>query len=671
MRVLPVSRLGLGLGRRAPDWGEVPIPSTSQDPTVLPPRDMCGVLQQGGLSDPTEPCRSGQHLHVIPSPLYGDSVIKSANQYPVYALLSHEGNLVYQIPPYQREYSWQKVQWEDLFQDLREAEGPHFMGTIITLNKTTDAVDAGVLELIDGQQRMTTLTLLMAAIYSVLEEHKDELDEETRIDQFNLGRQLVLKAKGEPRVTPQIQGHNLADYHTVLADAGLPVQTNWKPYYPLRRIAKCYGYFRESLVRSNGSGDVTDGNHPNPVKTALTMLRAVKSAILVKIEVDNHADAFVLFESLNNRGMPLTPVDLIKNELIAESERKNIMSVEDAFKLWNSMLTNLGDTYANQERFLRHYYNAFKADLPPIQNAQVATRSNLIRIYESLLRADIKVRVDALVAASKIYGRVTCVAEPDDPTELDDALRRLMNAQGAPSYVVVMWLLSKRSSLELQDPTLVKIVDLLTSFFVRRNLTGSPQTYALPRLFMTIIEKVAGEHGGVVLSVIADELANVSSSDVVFREKLAGPIYEENSDVARFILTTLAEDAMTKETWQDLWAQENGHYRWTIEHILPQGVNLPDTWKEMLGGAEGATAAQEQGVHRLGNLTITAYNSTLSNKSFLEKRDRTDSQGRYIGYRNGFKLNEDLATRDSWTLADIGARTAKLADQVIARFPLS
>lgn len=101
------------------------------------------------------------------------------------------------------------------------------------------------------------------------------------------------------------------------------------------------------------------------------------------------------------------PVDLIKNELIAESERKNIMSVEDAFKLWNSMLTNLGDTYANQERFLRHYYNAFKADLPPIQNAQVATRSNLIRIYESLLRADIKVRVDALVAARKIYGRVT------------------------------------------------------------------------------------------------------------------------------------------------------------------------------------------------------------------------------------------------------------------------
>ena len=67
-------------------------------------------------------------------------VIKSANQYPVHMLLSNEGNLMYRIPPYQREYSWQKAQWEELFQDLIEADGAHFLGTIITLNMTTDAV---------------------------------------------------------------------------------------------------------------------------------------------------------------------------------------------------------------------------------------------------------------------------------------------------------------------------------------------------------------------------------------------------------------------------------------------------------------------------------------------------------------------------------------------------
>src|SRR3954447_17515249 len=135
-------------------------------------------------------------------------MIKSANQYPVHTLLSHESNVVYRIPPYQREYSWQKAQWEDLFQDLVEAEGAHFLGTIITLNQTTDAVDRNVLELIDGQQRATTLTLLLAAIYSILSECRDELDEDAHVDMINLGRRLVRKG-GELRVTPQNQGYNL------------------------------------------------------------------------------------------------------------------------------------------------------------------------------------------------------------------------------------------------------------------------------------------------------------------------------------------------------------------------------------------------------------------------------------------------------------------------------
>lgn len=590
-------------------------------------------------------------------------MIKSANQYPVHTLLSHEGNLTYRVPPYQREYSWQKAQWEDLFQDLIEADGAHFLGTIITLNQTLDAADTGVLELIDGQQRMTTLTLLMAAIYSILKENWDQLDEETQVDLINLGRQLVRKENRQPRVTLQTQGHNRDDYQRVLAGAGLQVDFAKQPYFPMRRIAKCFNFFRDSI------GRLAESDGIDPVKSALRVLTAVKKAILVKIEVANHADAFVLFESLNNRGMPLTPVDLIKNYLLAQSERRGVMDVDEAFKLWNEMLTNLGSHYATHERFLRHYYNAFRNELPEVSNAPVATRTKLIRIYETLLADSIQAGVESLVAASKIYGRVTCAIEEDEPTKLDRSLRQLMRAQGSPSYVLVLWLMSKREGLALTEDHLVAIVDRLTSFFVRRNLTGFPQTYSLPKLFMTMIESIDGKVGAAVVHHTDRELGLASASDEEFRKRLEGPIYEESSDVARFILTTLSEDAMTKETWKDLWAQEKGHYVWTIEHILPQGANLPDSWKEMLGGAELAAQAQEVDVHRLGNLTITAYNSTLSNKSFAEKRDRTDSQGRAIGYRNGLKLNEQLAGKDSWTVADISARTSKLADLVVERFP--
>ncbi|MDN5931070.1 MAG: DUF262 domain-containing HNH endonuclease family protein [Pseudonocardia sp.] len=590
-------------------------------------------------------------------------MIKSANQYPVHTLFSHEGNVLYRIPPYQREYSWYKAHWEDLFEDLIEADGAHFLGTIITLDQTTDTLEGNILHVIDGQQRLTTLTLLLAAVYSVLREHLDDLDDDTRTDVTNLGRQLVRKADRQPRVTPQKQGHNLSDFRKVLEDAGLPVEGEWKPYFPSRRIAKCYRYFRSAILKLAETEEITEPD------AALRVHEAALQAVIVKIEVANHADAFVLFESLNNRGMPLSPVDLIKNHLLAESEKKQIMDVDEAFKHWNDMLTSLGDSYSTQERFLRHYYNAFKAELPDVSNASVATKSNLIRVYEKLLEQDLQRVVDELVAASKIYGRINCVVELDQPTTLDRAFQRLSRAQGAPSYVLLMWLMSKQSELDLTDAHIETVVDRLTGFFVRRNLTGYPQTYALAKLFMTTIDAVGDSRGDDVLAVAGDRLNAASTTDEEFRARLQGRIYEENTDVARFVLATLAEDAMTKETRVDLWRQEKNHFVWTIEHILPQGENLPAAWQEMLGGKEVAAQVQEEHKHRLGNLTITAYNSNLGNKSFLEKRDRQDANGRRIGYRNGLSLNAELATRESWTADDIDERTKTLADKVIERFP--
>lgn len=591
-------------------------------------------------------------------------MIKSANQYAVHSLFSHDGNILYRIPPYQREYSWHKPQWEDLFEDLIDADGAHFLGTIITLDQTTDTLEGSILQVIDGQQRLTTLTILLAAVYSVFKEHLDELDEDTRTDVANLGRQLVRKTDGQPRVTPQKQGHNLADYLKVLEEAGLPVEGERKAYYPSRKIARCYQYFRSAILKLAEAEELT------ATEAALRVHEAALQAVIVKIEVASHADAFVLFESLNNRGMPLSPVDLIKNHLLAESEKEQVMHVDQAFKHWNDMLTNLGDSYSVQERFLRHYYNAFKSELPDVPNASVATKSNLIRIYEKVLGQNLKNVVGDLVDASKVYGRINCVDELDQPTSLDQAFRRLMRAQGAPSYVLLMWLMTMQSTLELEDSHLEQVVDLLTNFFVRRNLTGYPPTYALAKLFMTTISDVGHTRGNGVPEIIGEKLVAVSSSDDEFRQRLLGRIYEENTDVARFVLATLAEDAMTKETRVDLWRQEKNHFVWTIEHILPQGENLPPAWIDMLGGEECAVQVQEEHKHRLGNLTITAYNSNLGNKSFVEKRDRQDSKGRHIGYRNGLLLNAELVDRDTWAGEDIERRTQSLASRVMSRFPL-
>jgi hypothetical protein len=175
--------------------------------------------------------------------------------------------------------------------------------------------------------------------------------------------------------------------------------------------------------------------------------------------------------------------------------------------------------------------------------------------------------------------------------------------------------------------------------------------------------------------LILGSLSAVSATDEVFRSVLTSPVYELNTDVVRFILASLAERSMTFENEQDLWHRTTTKgkpvYRWSIEHILPQGENLPSGWIAMLGGADRATDARERFAHHLGNLTITGYNSSLGNRSFAQKRDHIDNNGNPIGYRNGLSLNSDLAERETWGVDEILHRTEALADEAMALFPLS
>lgn len=242
------------------------------------------------------------------------------------------------------------------------------------------------------------------------------------------------------------------------------MQQQWVNYMPLRRIHRCWEHFR------TGISDLERADGLSRVDAALRVLEVTQRAVLVKIEVASHADAFVLFESLNNRGMPLTQVDLIKNHLLARAEHTGTMTVDEAFARWSQMLAGLGGSYANQERFLRHY-NAFKADLPEVPNATVATRSNLIRIYEQLVEDDVTGFLDAIVPASRVYGRITGVI--DEGERLDAALRRLSRAQGAPSYVLMQWLMTKQAALQITDPDLITVAEASSHHVDDRILGGS------------------------------------------------------------------------------------------------------------------------------------------------------------------------------------------------------
>lgn len=588
-------------------------------------------------------------------------MITSVTNTQVYALLSPESQVSYEVPKYQREYSWSKNEWDALFDDLLASEGQHFLGTIICINTTSEALSGSTLELVDGQQRMTTLSLLLAAIYDLLRTHKDEFDDDGIAQLANLRQRLARKdplGKLHPRLTPQVQGSNLPDYLNVLSQVGLDVLAPKVLWLGVRRVRKCFVHFQER-IRSIG---------PDLVVSCRDVLQRVEQAVLVKIEVDSHADAFVLFESLNNRGMPLTPIDLIKNSLLKRADAQ--IGVDEAFREWNELLADISDDYGAQERFFRHYYNAFKDELPPVAKAPVATRSNLIHIYETLIQVDLPGTLSALRRAGADYQRI--IGKTDDEhvyTEFDEALRGLGRVQGAPSYILLMRLMG-RHERPLTERQMATVTDLLTSFFVRRNLTGFPQTYGLARLFMTLATESLPLEGDLVERYVREVLRRASSSDDEFAARLRGPVYDENTDITRFILTSLAEAAMTKETLRDLWRLENKHYVWTIEHILPQGEPLPPSWVDSLGGVDRARGLQHELVHTLGNLTISGYNSHLGNKSFVEKRDRINDLGQPIGYKNGLSLNMDVAGEESWGRQQIIGRTARLVTESLARFSL-
>lgn len=608
-------------------------------------------------------------------------MIKSVNNYPVSQLFDIEAAVVYAIPRYQREYTWSKSQWETLFDDVQENNPGYFLGSIICINQTPDTLAVQRLEVVDGQQRLTTLSLLFAALYQSLNHLAKDLDgdqrEELRAQLYNLKHKLVLKRSDDQlRVIPQIQNNNQNDYRAVLSDAGVISHCDMPPYAGNRKVFRAFRYFQARIE------DTVDGEN-DQLASIMAFLDKISKACLVKIEVASHADAYTLFESLNNRGMPLTAIDLIKNKLLARLETTEPRKVDRYFDVWNTLLGDLGDDYSIQERFFRHYYNAFKDSLNvPFRRdddkrkdplGPMATRSNLIQIYEKLINQDAKSHLQNIRNAGKLYALMLGRDTDSAWAPLEEPLKDLDRIQGAPSYLLMLYLLVRHEVLAINVSQVREIAELLVSFFVRRNLTDMPPTRDLTRLFMAIIDKAAFLSGDSVVASVRDELLAVSASDESFRSKLEGTIYEENAGVTRFVLCALAEHSMTRETWVDLWKFENKQFVWTIEHIFPQGDNIPAAWVTMVaaGDAKKAQALQQTHVHKLGNLTISGFNSALGNKSFEEKRDRTDRQGRPVGYKNGLNLNAELAVAKKWSAAQIDARTTALVDHVLSLFAMT
>lgn len=609
-------------------------------------------------------------------------MINSVEDPTVANILSTDMLKIYDIPRYQREYTWNQRDWANLYDDITQNDAGYFLGSFIVVNGTVNSkMDTIHYEVIDGQQRLTTLSLLLAALYTRIMEHKDSIDDDMMLDDIRpLRNRLILKSdKSMTRVIPQVQNHNLEDYRWILKEhIGLDAVMQKPKFLGLRKMSKAFNYFYDRLGEDVGGRDGIEC-----VRCLLDICRLVCSAVVVQITVDSHADAYTLFASLNNRGVPLSAVDLIKNMLLGKVAGVDDGQLDYYFERWQEVLHNLGDDYKTQERFFRQNYDAFRREVnkpfigesgSQLPLGSVATRSNLLKIYEKRMEADdgaLKV-LDELTENSALYSKIIGLDQEGPDSELSHQLLELSRAQGVASYLMLLFLFKKQNQLELKDETLALLVKLLVCFFVRRNLTDTPPTRDLERLFIGICESLESEglKGIAAAEYIKKRLVDVSASDASFKERLEGPIYDVNPDMTRYILTVIASPSVTKEM-KSLWERyASGNYVWTIEHIFPQGKNIPDEWVKMVadGDMSKAIEVQEKQVHTLGNLTITGYNSKLSNMPFVTKRDRKDVNGANVGYRNGLNLNDELVNTDTWTSEQIQERTDKLVGLTLKAF---
>lgn len=624
-------------------------------------------------------------------------MINAVTKPTIQELFQAYANYYFKVPKYQREYTWSNKSWDALFDDLTENSKGYFIGFIICIN-TGDAINP-VMEVIDGQQRLTTLTLLMLAIYRQMEEYSDGSNKDLVKLQQRLSNDY---SPNGCIIVPQSQNFNDEDYATIMFENHIiDTPSARKPFFHLRKIYRCFDWFThllkdeyKDLTDKINSLDKDDEQIPALKEEILLRLKDIKSkvetAMIVKIEVDSVSDAFVLFESLNNRGVPLTAIDLMKNLIMSQAEKAGL-TVDGCYKNWESLLAYLSDDYRVQERFFRQYYNAFrkqlnesfgKNDKKEYYLGLLATKSNLLDIYEKIIKKDLGAFLVNILECGKIYQNFIDPETKDMMyPNLKDLLLDLNHSQATTSFMLLMYILRFKDELKIDDNQIKKLIKLLVKFFVRRNMTDYPSTRESARIFMEVIEEIEKNNytGSDLYNYIYNKLVSVSADDKMFEETLRGDVYKQNIDMTRYILCALAEKDMDKEKWTNLWTRDdNGKLVWTIEHIFPEGQNIPDCWVDMIAGGDSTLAKQylENYVHNIGNLTITGYNSSLSNLSFIEKRERTykpkdkDKNVVIAGYKNSLSINYEIAKKDSWTIADIQQRTDTLVKEILDMYRL-
>lgn len=535
--------------------------------------------------------------------------------------------MILKIPVYQRNYDWTETNVRRLMEDIKtvvEEKKPHFIGAIVYMESQNSDLGMPEYLIIDGQQRLTTITLLLQALKDLCDESDKDQKTAKQIETWltNMFAPEEYKIKLKPIKSDNVQYEALLNHDLDIIDQN-------------SHIYKNYEVARKAFVSW-----IKSGITPQEILNALRQLQVV--GISLKKGED---DPQIIFESINSTGVALTNSDLIRNFLLMSDHDQDRLFEEYWLPIENALRRD--NDNSQMDLFFRQYV-IMKSHAPVTGRKVYSSFVELFKkngyTHESALQ-EIKKYVD-------IYSTFLYPDSTNYSDEIKGYLADLNQLNQTTCYPFLMHVFADFENQVIDRSTLNKILKLITVYLIRRSICNIP-TNSLNGLFAYLYSRVfrisankTKYYESINKFMFAQKTKDAVPDDASLRFSLVHGNSYQNVSLCKLLLRDI-ENGDTKErlSVKNL----------TIEHIMPR--TLSRSWRQFISDKD-----HEKYVNTLGNLSITGYNSEMSNKSFEEKKKILKQNSRVQ------VLNEDVVNKDKWTIEDIVSRGNRLANVLIKKY---
>ena len=567
-----------------------------------------------------------------------------ATEKPILKFL--EGPKQFRIPIFQRRYSWDQKDCDKLWKDVLAAgrddvREQHFLGSIVYIRETQNMENVSKFTVIDGQQRLTTISLLLLALKQAIEETEDvEIDitpEDILNDYlFNDGEE------GEFRLKLHLTKGDIQTFDYLL---------NYRDYLPANpslSLEKNFRFFKR-MIKDVVDGKIKDA-YKNPIDVNLqTVHSGLKKLMIVEIILEgNENSPQTVFESLNSTGVPLSQADLIRNYVILQAKSPAVQN-----RLYRNYWFEM-EEYFGKEQYTESF-NSFMRDYLTLKTEKIPPKKGVYNRFKTYLPPymfENSENAEKIVSEIRRYGRhYVDFTEKEKVPEILECLEDIWELRATVIYPFLLEVYDYYKRGDIEESEVIKTLQLVESYVFRRSICGLSGKF-LNQIFVSILKSISMDNANNYIQSLNAVLLSMPfhrrcPNDDEFKKALwQKDIYTAQSGrVCKYMLRKLENDGHKEPINVD---------EFTIEHVMPQ--KLTSVWKRELG--ENHSEIHDKFLHTIGNLTLTGYNTEYSNSHFKEKRDMEK------GFRQShLYLNESLARAEQWNLSDILTRAKELTEK--------